>query len=123
MSRTTASGRSIAAAVLLALACLSLMTAVIPREYRPAGVSFSPDSSPVTADPVVVPQTGGIDLNTADAETLEMLPGVGVKLAQAILDERENNGTFSYPEDVMAVSGIGEKKFAAMQDMIDTISP
>ena len=40
---------------------------------------------------------------------LDTLPGVGEVIAQRIIEEREENGPFYYPEDLMNVKGIGEK--------------
>lgn len=62
---------------------------------------------------------GRINVNTASNEELQELPGVGEATAAAIIEEREQNGAFSSPEDLMRVSGIGEKKLQKMRDMID----
>lgn len=61
---------------------------------------------------------GVVNINTASLEELDALPGVGPSTAQAILDDREKNGPFSSPEDLMRVSGIGEKKFEKIRDLI-----
>lgn len=58
-----------------------------------------------------------IDLNTADAETLCLLPGVGPEKAKAIIAERESNGRFSSVEDAARVPGIGEKTIASWQGL------
>ena len=57
---------------------------------------------------------GEINVNTADKETLMLLPGVGEMTAMEILREREAHGPFRYPEDLLSVRGIGEKKLADM---------
>ncbi len=62
--------------------------------------------------------SGLVNINTADATELQLLPGVGEATAAAIIEDREANGPFSSPEDIMRVSGIGEKKFAKMEAMI-----
>ncbi|MDM8270391.1 ComEA family DNA-binding protein [Thermophilibacter provencensis] len=59
-----------------------------------------------------------ININTADVATLDELPGVGESTARAIVEDREANGPFTAPEDLMRVSGIGEKKFARLEAMI-----
>lgn len=50
-----------------------------------------------------------VDLNTADQAALETLPGVGPVTAQRILAWREENGRFSSAEELLEVSGIGER--------------
>lgn len=59
-----------------------------------------------------------VNLNTAGVEELDALPGVGEATARAIIEDRERNGPFSTPEDLMRVSGIGEKKFAKLEAMV-----
>lgn len=59
-----------------------------------------------------------ININTATIEELDELPGVGEATARAIVEDREQNGPFSVPEDLMRVSGIGEKKFAKLEGRI-----
>ena len=51
-------------------------------------------------------------------EELDELPGVGEATARAIIEDREANGPFSSPEDIMRVSGIGEKKFERLEGLI-----
>lgn len=65
-----------------------------------------------------VSNDGRINLNTADAQTLEGLPGVGPATAQKIIADRSSNGPFKSPEDLMRVSGIGPKKYDAVKDLI-----
>lgn len=61
---------------------------------------------------------GLVNLNNASVEQLDELPGVGEATAHAIIEDREANGPFTTPEDLMRVSGIGEKKFAKLEGMI-----
>ena len=53
-----------------------------------------------------------VDLNSADAATLDTLPGVGPVLAQRILDWRTEHGRFSSVDELGEVSGIGDKLLA-----------
>jgi competence protein ComEA len=62
--------------------------------------------------------TGKVNINTATAEQLESLPGIGPKIAQRIITWRKENGKFQKVEDIMAVKGIGEKKFARLKELI-----
>ena len=61
-----------------------------------------------------------ININTADVELLDTLPGIGPALAQAIVDYRETFGPFFYIEDIMLVDGIGEATFEEIKDLIIT---
>jgi competence protein ComEA len=61
---------------------------------------------------------GRINLNTADAETLQLLNGVGPATAQKIIDYRSAHGQFKRIEDIMNVSGIGQKTFEKLKDHI-----
>ncbi|HET7303528.1 MAG TPA: helix-hairpin-helix domain-containing protein [Segeticoccus sp.] len=59
-----------------------------------------------------------VDLNAATAEQLETLPGVGPVLAQRILEWRTAHGRFSSVEELLEVSGIGDKTFADLQPRV-----
>ena len=59
-----------------------------------------------------------LNINTATAPELEMLPGIGPSLAQKIVEYREKNGPFHKPEDITRVSGIGPAKFEQIQELI-----
>lgn len=61
---------------------------------------------------------GLVNINTADETELQTLNGVGEATASAIVRERTNNGPFASPEDLMRVTGIGEKKFEKLKDQI-----
>ncbi len=61
---------------------------------------------------------GLVNINTADEKTLDSLPGVGPSTAQAIIQYRESEGSFSAPEDLMKVKGIGKGKFEKLKDKI-----
>ncbi|MGQ9845500.1 MAG: helix-hairpin-helix domain-containing protein [Caldisericia bacterium] len=63
-----------------------------------------------------------ININTASQKELEELPGIGPTLSQRIIEYREKNGYFQTIEDIKKVSGIGDKKFEAIKDLI-TVGP
>ena len=62
--------------------------------------------------------TGLVNINTASAVELQTLSGIGPSMAQSIIDERTKNGAFASVDDLMRVSGIGEKKLAKIKDCI-----
>ena len=59
-----------------------------------------------------------ININTASAEELTSLKGIGEKTAQAIVEYREKNGAFKTIEDIKNVKGIGDKKFEVFKSSI-----
>lgn len=61
---------------------------------------------------------GKININTADSMALQEIPGVGPSTAEKIISYREENGRFHKKEDLMNISGIGEKTFEKMEDKI-----
>lgn len=75
-------------------------------------------SGPGTASGGGAGSPGPVNLNHASATELEELPGVGPVLAERIIAHRDTNGGFTAVEDLMQVSGIGEKTFAALKDLV-----
>lgn len=65
-----------------------------------------------------VSSEGKVNLNTATAEELMSLDGVGEATAEKILAYRQEHGSFSSIEEIKEVSGIGDKKFEAMKDSL-----
>ena len=59
-----------------------------------------------------------VNINTANKEKLETLPGIGETTAQKIIDYREANGKFKTIEDIKNVNGIGEAKYESLKDKI-----
>ncbi len=62
--------------------------------------------------------SGKVNINTATVEQLTTLKGVGEATAQKIIDYRQQNGSFKKIEDLKNVSGIGDKRYAALKDSI-----
>jgi competence protein ComEA len=60
-----------------------------------------------------------ISINEADETELTELHGIGETLAALIVEERNQNGRFWYPEDITAVKGIGIKKLNGFLDTIN----
>ncbi|MEM7409936.1 MAG: ComEA family DNA-binding protein [Myxococcota bacterium] len=59
--------------------------------------------------------SGVVNLNTATAEQLEALPGIGESRARAVIAQREAVGGFKRVEDLLDVKGIGEAGFARLK--------
>lgn len=59
-----------------------------------------------------------ININTATIDQLDLLPSIGEVKAQAIIDYRENNGSFVTIEQIQNVSGIGPATFDKIKDLI-----
>jgi competence protein ComEA len=59
-----------------------------------------------------------ISLNTATADQLDALEGVGPATAQKILDWRKDHGGFKSVDDLQQISGIGPKRFEALKDKV-----
>ncbi|NCU17476.1 helix-hairpin-helix domain-containing protein [Pallidibacillus pasinlerensis] len=61
---------------------------------------------------------GKVNINQADSTLLQTLPGIGPSKAEAIIEYRETNGPFKMIEDIMNISGIGEKTFEKLKNSI-----
>ena len=76
--------------------------ALIVTAFATAAIA---DSAPA------VPAAGVVNINTADGKQLMLLPRVGEKAAQRILDYRTQHGPFKKTSDLMQVKGFGAKTF------------
>jgi competence protein ComEA len=62
--------------------------------------------------------TDKVNLNLADETTLQTLPGIGPSKAAAIMEYRTQNGSFKTVEDLKNISGIGDKTFEKLKEVI-----
>ena len=60
-----------------------------------------------------------ININTARIDQLQMLPGIGVKLAQRIIDYRQENGPFKALEGLEDIDGLTKKRFGHIKELIE----
>ena len=75
-------------------------------------------TTPVSSDGSTPDASGPVDLNTATAEQLDALPGVGPATADAIIRDREAHGAFHSVDDLARVRGIGPAKLAQLRDLV-----
>ena len=66
----------------------------------------------------VVKEKRLVNINTADINKIETLPGVGPKLAKDIIDYRAAHGSFLLKEDLTKVRGIGPRKYEEIKEYI-----
>jgi competence protein ComEA len=87
---------------------------VVPRRVSEADTAAAPSGmAPGTAA-----GTAPISLNTATAEQLDQLEGIGPTTAQKILDWRKQHGGFRSVDDLQQISGIGPKRFEALKEKV-----
>lgn len=72
----------------------------------------------VQSQSVNTPKSNKININTATLSELDTLPGVGPAYAQNIIDYRNTNGNFKTTDEIKNVSGIGDKRYESIKDLI-----
>jgi competence protein ComEA len=80
--------------------------------------SGSKTVSPTGSSSGKLPSGQTVNINTATAEQLDALPGIGPSKAQAIIDYRNEHGRFTSIEDIQNVKGIKEGEFSKIKDYI-----
>lgn len=88
-----------------------VVSAVPTSEPKVAGAATSTKS---------VETSGPVNINTATAEQLDALPGIGPTYAKRIIEYRESHGGFKSTDEMKNVQGIGEKTFEKFKDKITT---
>jgi len=84
----------------------SLTIFIIAFLIASASLAAMPESTPSANEPA-----GVVNINTAGVQELSLLPRVGAKVAQRIVDYRNEHGKFAKTSDLMQVKGIGDKSF------------
>ena len=105
---------TILAAIGIALiAAVFLVAAFSPLENR---ASF--ESTGTTAQAAGEESLFPVNINTASQARLQTVPHIGEKTAKAIVEYREQNGAFTTVDDLLKVSGIGEKTLESIKEYI-----
>ena len=114
-----AGGRADLNAINLAAKVTDGQQVVVPRRGAVSGASGAPAASAgdAAAGAAGAAQTP-VSLNSATAEQLETLDGVGPATAQKILDWRQQHGGFRSIDDLTEVPGIGPKRLAALRPKV-----
>ena len=73
---------------------------------------------PLRSIACVNPNLGKININTANKQTLKLIPGIGEKLAERILDYRKLNGRFNELEELKNVKGLNSRVLEKARDLI-----
>lgn len=108
--------RTITASLALAFAMLcggSALAASAPIPATEIGASEADDARFDAA----VSLEGQININSASAAELELLPGIGPSIAKRIVDYRAKH-TFKQRNNIMRIKGIGQKTFAKIKDYL-----
>jgi len=111
------------AAVNLAAPVVDGQQIVVPEKGAAGAVAVEPGSGAAATGGLASAGGAGspaalVNINTATLEELDALDGVGPSTAQKIIDYRTANGGFKTVDEIKEVPGIGDAKFAAMQDSI-----
>lgn len=89
----------------------------------PAAAGPVPQAAPAPAGGRQTAAPRKLDVNRASAAELVNVPGIGERLAQAIVELRERKGTFATLEDLLEVRGIGEKSLALLGEHLAVGQP
>jgi competence protein ComEA len=97
----------------------SILFAVLASFSLTAAAAESPKNESTNVAAAQVAQVAVVNLNTADAETLQReLAGIGATKAQAIVAYREEHGNFASVDELLEVKGIGEATLEKNRDKL-----
>jgi competence ComEA-like helix-hairpin-helix protein len=69
------------------------------------------------------PPAKPLDLNSASAEQLQLVPGIGPKTAAAIVNFRRKSGPFRRVDDLLAIKGISKRKLEELRPYVTVVPP
>jgi len=106
--------------LLLGLLSAVILVGAVLNQVRRKRLADRRRASPVRTVVAHEADTSGLplDLNTATARDLEALPGIGPVLARRVIDYRQRAGGFRSIAQLLEVSGIGPKRFAALKGLV-----
>ena len=85
---------------------------------HPGCSSYESQTFSRTKPSVISTPAKAVNINTADADELQQIPGIGPALAKKIIDHRDRYGLFRRPEEILIVDGISEKRFRELRRFI-----
>lgn len=98
-----------------------LQAELSPQSAAPPERSLQGGNDPEQTALELLPEEK-LNLNTATAEELQKLPGIGAVLSQAIVEYREEHGPFQSVEELLLVPGIGQGRLENIRDLV-TVEP
>ena len=112
-------------AVLLLVAA-AFLVGIVVSYYKRAGLRRQATLNPIGVvqdtsagySPDSVDALPPVDLNRATPRQLDGLPGIGPVLAGRIIEYRQRKGGFQSVSELRGVSGIGEKRYSALKDLV-----
>lgn len=103
----------LAAAAVMLCVVFALVPVIEQPKLNPVSVTvYEKSTAAVTTKTFTEPNneiSGKVNINSASAEQLSLLPGIGQVKAKAIVTYRQEHGKFTSPDELINVKGIGEK--------------
>lgn len=101
------------------LVAVLIFSVFLTEHKKPSCIAGNNQSAYECIETIHISDKGNVRINTDNPESLIRLPGIGERTAGLITEEYQKNGPYFYPEDLLAVKGIGEKK---LQKILSDIS-
>ena len=105
-------------ALLLVLAIVGSTATCVKRAQQSLVVQANERQSPLPQNASENPRPRLININTASANELETLPGIGKIFAERIIEHRQRYGPFRKAEHLIIVRGISDRRFRGLRNLI-----